>query len=57
MDGFVATMLMMEQEDEVLKSLGGLGLFQKGCEWVLVPINTEWGGGEHWMLAVLGLEE
>ena len=35
-------------------SLGGLGLFDQEREWVLVPMNTEWGGGEHWVLGVLG---
>jgi Ulp1 family protease len=57
MDAFVVTLIMTDQEDYILESLEPLQLFSPATKYLLIPLNTEYCSGNHWLLGLLIRED
>jgi hypothetical protein len=53
MDAFIVTLIMTDQEDFILESLAPLDLFSESTKYLIIPLNTEFGSGSHWLLGLL----
>lgn len=53
MDAFIATLIMGSEDDFILQSLKPLNLFSPLAKYLIIPLNTEYAHGSHWLLALL----
>ena len=52
MDPFIVTMILSTQEDFILQTLEGLEIFNSKTKYILFPMNTDHGKGNHWFLTI-----
>ena len=52
-DGFVATLIMNEEQPLILDSLQPLNIFSNNTKYLLVPLNSDNQTGYHWVLTLL----